>query len=67
KLYWGHLQTCENFKADYNKNELLDILAQLVPEDAKKKDNKADEVDSESEDDEISTTNLPTLTNQPSL
>lgn len=44
KLCHKHLQNCENFKVDYNEDEVLEILLWSVPEDAKKKGKKAVEV-----------------------
>ena len=37
KLCWSHLRDCHNFKAEYKEDEVLEILAQPVPEDTKKK------------------------------
>ena len=37
KLCRSHLRDCENFKADYNENEVIEILSRPVPEDTRKK------------------------------
>ena len=37
KLCRSHLRTCPNFNLQYNEDEIAEILARPVPEDAKKK------------------------------
>ncbi|CAG8850898.1 8033_t:CDS:1, partial [Racocetra persica] len=40
KLCRSHLRNCLNFKDQYAADEVLEIIACLVPEDAKKKTSK---------------------------
>ncbi|CAG8700513.1 3003_t:CDS:2, partial [Ambispora leptoticha] len=67
KLCRGHLRNCENFKADYNEDEVLEILLRPIPEDARKKA-KVTKNDFKSEDESFETS-APTSssTNQPAL